>query len=740
MPRKRIKKKDPHQKREAGKYEHPVPSREFIMECLEEAGEPLSFNALLDAFDLKTPEEREGLRRRLKAMQRDAQLMCNRRQRYALVEAMELVSGYIQGHRDGFGFLIPDNEENPDVFLPAREMRHVFPLDRVLVRVTSSDRGRQEGMIVEVLERNTQTIVGRFYKESGVAFVDPDDKNIAQDIIIPPDDQMGAKKGEYVLVEIVLQPTKRHQPTGRIIEILGDKLTPGMEVELSIRSHDIPFEWPKSVLQQANKFSPSIKPSELKNRKDLRNLPFVTIDGEDARDFDDAVYCERHQGDSWKLYVAIADVSHYVKTKSALDTEAMERGNSVYFPSRVIPMLPEILSNELCSLKPNVDRLAVVCEMTVNKNAEVTRYKFHEAVIHSHARLTYTTVANWLTNKKTPDPQLFPHIQTLYQLYKCLLKEKKWRGAIEFETTETRVIFGKAGKIQRIVPLVRNEAHKIIEEAMLLANVTTAHYLEKSKLPTLYRIHEAPHESKLIALKDFLKAFGLRLPGGLHPTGQDYANLLKRVRERPDAHLLQMVLLRSLPQAIYWPENLGHFGLSYDGYCHFTSPIRRYPDLLVHRAIKHILRKQPRNKFIYSKEEMEAFSEHCSMTERRADLATRDALDWLKCDYMMNKLGEEFDGIIVDVTGFGVFIELKDVYVQGLLHITALTNDYYDYDATHHLLRGKRSGKIYRLGDAIRVLVARVDIDDRKIDFELPDGQLQTPKKKKSRKRSSKKR
>ncbi|MCB1827632.1 MAG: ribonuclease R, partial [Coxiellaceae bacterium] len=675
---KRKRKKDPHQKREAKKYEHPVPSREFIMERLQELGEPQNFNELLSSFSLKSAEEREGLRRRLKAMQRDGQLICNRRGKFASVETMELVKGYVQGHRDGFGFLIPE-DEGADVFLPAREMRSVFPLDRVLVRVISGDRPRREGVIVEILESNTETVVGRFYKEGGVAFIDPDDKNIAQDIIIPTGEQGNAKPGQYVLVEVLSQPTKRHQPTGRVIEILGDDLTPGMEVELSIRSHDIPYEWPESVKRQANKFSPEVKQSDIKDRKDFRDLPFVTIDGEDARDFDDAVYCEHLKDGNWKLYVAIADVSHYVKPNSPLDREAIERGNSVYFPSRVIPMLPEILSNELCSLKPNVDRLAVVCEMTVDDKAQVIHHQFHEAVIHSHARLTYTTVAAWLSGDKEANPELFPHIKALDHLYKMLIKEKMIRGAIAFETTETRVVFGQGGKIDRIVPVHRNEAHKIIEEAMLLANVTAAHHLEASKLPTLYRIHEAPDEVKILALRDFLKAFGLRLNGGLNPTGRDYTNLLTRIADRPDVHLLQMVMLRSLPQAIYWPENLGHFGLSYDGYCHFTSPIRRYPDLLVHRALKHLIHKKPKKDFPYQLEDMEEYSEHCSLTERRADLATRDALDWLKCDYMTENVGKEFEGVIMDVTSFGLFVELNDIYVQGLLHITALHNDYYDF-------------------------------------------------------------
>lgn len=713
---KQYRKKDPHLKREAKNYEHPVPSREFILQHLEKAGKAVTFHELLTAFELTIDEEKEGLRRRLRAMQRDAQLIQNRRGKFALVKEMDLVSGRVQGHRDGFGFLITD-DDGSDVFLPAREMRGIFSQDRVLVQVTGFDRReRREGIVVEVLERNTKTLVGRFYKEGSMAFVDPDDKAITQDIIIPTGEQGKAEHGNYVVAEIITQPHKRRQPTGRVLEILGDHLTPGVEVELSIRSHDLPFEWPSSVLREAEKFSEKLTASDIRGREDFRDLPFVTIDGADARDFDDAVYCEPRKQGGWKLYVAIADVSHYVKPNSALDQEAIERGNSVYFPSRVIPMLPEVLSNGLCSLKPKVDRLVLVCEMNVSEKGLVTRYQFHEAVIHSHARLTYTTVANWLSGEKAGDENLMPHIKNLFKLFKQLLKQKKWRGAIEFETIETRIVFGKKGKIDRIIPVQRNDAHKIIEEAMLLANVTTAHFLEKSEIPTLYRIHECPKEEKLTALRDFLKAFGMRLSGGSDPSGLDYTNLLRRIRERPDAHLLQTVMLRSLPQAIYLPENLGHFGLSYEGYTHFTSPIRRYPDLLVHRGIKHLIKKK---KYPYKLEDMEEFAKHCSVTERRADLATRDAVDWLKCDFMLDKVGKKFDGVIADVTGFGVFVELKDIYVQGLVHITALVNDYYQYDTTHHQLQGKRSGKIYRLGDPIRVLVTRVDLDQRKIDFDL---------------------
>lgn len=711
---------DPHKQRETDKYTNPVASREYILEYLNEKGRPVTFENLATVFSIESPEEKEGLRRRLNAMRRDGQIISNRRGSYGLVKDMALVAGRVSGHKDGFGFLIPD-EGGSDIFLPAREMRQVFSDDRVLVRVANEHKRRREGCIVEVLERNTQTIVGKYYQDAGISFVDPDNKSVVQDILIPAGNEGGAEHGQFVVAKIITQPTPRRQPQGKVIEVLGDQLTPGMEVELALRAHDLPFRWSDAVLAEADKFATEVTEAEVGDRVDLRDKAFVTIDGRDARDFDDAIYCEEAAGGGWKLWVAIADVSHYVRRDTALEAEAELRGNSVYFPSRVIPMLPVNLSNELCSLKPDVDRLVMVCEMHVNAQGSVKKYKFHNAVIHSHARLIYDDVALMLDGKSAIPEDISPSLKAVYHLYKCLVSQRKLRGAIEFETTETRIEFDDDGKIAQIVPVERNDAHKVIEEAMLLANVCTSSFLQHAGIPTLYRIHEGPDEQKLLALRDFLKAFGLRLTGGASPTAMDYAKLLERTKKRDDAHLLQTVMLRSLRQAIYSPENKGHFGLSYDAYCHFTSPIRRYPDLLVHRAIKHMLKKNRAEGFRYTEENMFEFGGHCSTTERRADLATRDATDWLKCEYMLDKVGQEFDGVIVDVTGFGVFVELKNIYVQGLLHITALKNDYYHFDPIHHALRGKHSGKDYRLGDSIRVLVARVDLDKREIDFELAD-------------------
>lgn len=713
---------DPFYTREAQKYPNPIPSRELIMQYLEQKGRPVTRDNLIRVLGLENEEQKEALRRRLIAMERDGQIISNRRGSYALVDKLELIRGRVVGHKDGFGFVIPD-DGGEDVFLTPKQMRVVFPEDRVLVRIANIDRrGRREGFIAEILQRNTQQIVGRYFEEGGIAFVTPSNKDIAQDIIIPPDHEAAAKHGQMVVAEIIAQPNIRRQAMGKIVEVLGDHMAPGLEIEVAIRAYGLPHQWPKDVEEEIDHFSEHVVESDKQGRKDLRHLPLVTIDGEDAKDFDDAVYCERREQGGWRLYVAIADVSHYVKQPSALDKEALKRGNSVYFPTRVIPMLPEILSNNLCSLKPQVDRLCMACEIIISPEGKTLRSNFFEAIMHSRARLTYNQVAAALKDQTTTvSPDLLPHLQELNRLYHTLRKQREFRGALEFDTVETRIIFGEGQKIQQIVPTERNDAHRIIEECMLVTNVAAAKFLQHHKMATLFRVHEGPDLEKLENLRDFLKGIGLKLTGGDEPTPMDYAKLLSRIQGRPDEHLIQTVLLRSLSQAIYTPLNDGHFGLAYETYAHFTSPIRRYPDLLVHRAIRHILQGQTRETFSYDNIIMHRMGEHCSMTERRADEATRDAVTWLKCEYMQDKIGEIFDGIISGVTGFGVFVELKNIFVEGLVHITALKNDYYHFDPIKHRLKGKRTGSIYRLGDPIRVLVARVNIDNKEIDFELAD-------------------
>jgi ribonuclease R len=712
-----MKKKDPFHAREAASYEHPVPSREFISTYLEDVDVPQTFQEVFNGFELEE-SQMEGLRRRLRAMERDGQLIQNRRGSYALVKEMDVVRGPIQTHRDGFGFLLADDGKG-DIFLPARQVRGLFTDDVVLVRVVRvNNRGRREGVVIEVLERNTHELVGRIVIEDGIGFVTPDSNVMNQDLIVAEHDLNDAKNHDFVVVSILPQGDKKRQLKGRVLQVLGNQLTAGLEVDLAIRSHEIPFEWSEAVFKETKKLPTVVGKRECKGRTDLRHLPFVTIDGEDARDFDDAVYCEPLD-DGWRVYVAIADVSHYVGYKSAINLEAQDRGNSVYFPSRVIPMLPEALSNELCSLKPDEDRLAMVCEIEVRASGRAESYQFYEGVIHSHARLTYTQVMDTINGGDAIPSTVIPHVKELYQLYKKLFRQRQLRGAIDFDTTESRIIFGDHGKIDRIVATSRNEAHRLIEELMLLANSCAAGFLLQKDALILYRNHEVPDEQKLEALRDFMKVFGLRLTGAKEPAAMDYCKLLERIVKRPDAHLLQTVLLRSLKQARFETENKGHFGLAYEGYCQFTSPIRRYPDLLVHRCIKNAMKVKGYKKYPYDVEKMQHLGEHFSMTERRADRATREATDWLKCDYMKDKLGQEFSGVISDVVGFGMFVELDDVFVEGLVHINNLDDDYYHFDSAHHLLRAKRSGKVYRLGDPVHVMVARVDLDNRKMDFDI---------------------
>ncbi|MEX6501507.1 ribonuclease R [Pseudomonas zhanjiangensis] len=750
---------DPEAAREAEKYDNPIPSRELILQHLSDRGSPASREQLLDELGLAGEEQAEALRRRLRAMERDGQLIYTRRGTYAPVDKLDLVLGRISGHRDGFGFLIPDDGSD-DLFLSPAQMRLVFDGDRALARVSGLDRrGRREGAIVEVISRAHETIVGRYYEESGIGFVVADNPKIQQEVLVTPGRNAGAKQGQFVEVKITHWPTPRFQPQGDVLEVVGNYMAPGMEIDVALRSYDIPHVWPEAVVKEAHKLKPEVEEKDKDKRIDLRHLPFVTIDGEDARDFDDAVYCEKGGGSwrlfsgGWKLYVAIADVSHYVKIGSALDAEAQVRGNSVYFPERVIPMLPEELSNGLCSLNPKVDRLAMVCEISISKAGKMTDYQFYEAVIHSHARLTYNKVSAMLEQPKSSEGKalrgeygdVLPHLKQLYALYQVLLAARHERGAIDFETQETRIVFGAGRKIAEIRPTERNDAHKLIEECMLAANVATAAFMQKHEIPALYRVHDGPPPERVEKLKAFLTELGLSLHRGKSkegPTPKDYQALLESIRDRPDYHLIQTVMLRSLSQAVYSADNQGHFGLNYEAYAHFTSPIRRYPDLLIHRAIRSVIRSKldtphvkragaasmPKARiYPYDEPTLEQLGEQCSMSERRADEATRDVVNWLKCEFMKDRVGETFPGVITAVTGFGLFIELTDIYVEGLVHVTALPADYYHFDPVHHRLAGERSGRSFRLGDSVEVKVMRVDLDERKIDFEMVQGASQEP-------------
>ena len=719
---KMTRKRDPYRAREARKYKNPIPSREFIIETLESRGAPLKFEELAAVLGLKDPKKIEALSFRIKAMLRDGQLVKNRRGGLCVVNRKDLVAGRVIAHPDGFGFLKPDDGSD-DIFLSPRDMQSLWHDDRVVVQITGLDRrGRREGSLVEILERAHFHIVGRLHMDMGVGFVVPDNRRMIHRIIIPDEHLGGARDGQMVVVEILEHPTQWRQPIGKVIEVLGEHLAPGMETDVAIRAHDIPVLWPDEVEAEIAELTEEVPEAAKKGRVDLRDLPLVTIDGADARDFDDAVWCKRTPK-GWKLLVAIADVSAYVPRGSALDQEAYRRGNSTYFPDRVVPMLPEVLSNGLCSLNPHVDRLCMVAELYISRNGELTRSRFFEGVMCSHARLTYDEVAQMLYEK---DPnlrrrhrELLPHLEELDRLYRALAKARRARGAIDFETVETRFVFDDQGKLEAIVPYERNDAHRIIEECMLMANVAAARLLLRKKIPALYRVHERPSAEKLRELREFLAQLGLELEGGDEPTAADYSRLIERIRDRPDANMIQTVLLRSMMQAVYSAENIGHFGLAFPAYTHFTSPIRRYPDLLVHRAIRHLLTEKRADTFPYSFPEMATRGEHCSMTERRSDEATRDAADALKCEFMLDKVGESYQGVIVSVNSFGIFVELKDLYITGLVHITQLDHDFFHFDPIAHKLVGERTGKVYRLGDEVEVVVAAVNLDDRKIDLAL---------------------
>ncbi len=735
-------------------YTYSIPSREDVLGLFRSQKNALTAPAIAKA--LKVPDEALiGFERRLSAMERDGQISADRQGLYQLADPSGFVAGKVSAHRDGYGFLIADNG-SPDIFLPDQEMQKVLHGDHVLVRPQGLDRrGRIEGHIVEILSRANTHVIGRLLQENGAWVVAPEDKRIGQDITVIG--SVGAAKaGQVVSIELIDQPSRYAKPGGKIVEVLGELDDPGMEIEIAVRKFGVPHIFSDAAMKQAAKLPGTVQPQDLLERVDLRDVPLVTIDGEDARDFDDAVYCEPMKigrASGFRLLVAIADVSHYVKPNDSLDADALERSTSVYFPRRVIPMLPEKLSNGLCSLNPAVDRLTLVCDMVVTAMGEVVAYQFYPAVIHSAARLTYTEVASILGNTKGSEaakrPELVQHLSHLYEVFLALQKARFVRGAIDFETTETYIVCNPNGKIEKIIPRVRNDAHRLIEECMLAANVSAADLLIRHKHPGAYRVHAGPTTEKLNQLRTFLKQIGLTLGGGNTPAAADYASLMRQVKLRPDAPLLQTMLLRSMQQAVYTPDNIGHFGLAYEAYCHFTSPIRRYPDLLTHRAIKAILqgkryepkgipqsalnttvsnvaRKQQAKDKIAGTQKREqdqtiwdALGVHCSANERRADEASRDVENWLKCYFIRDKLGEEFTGTISAVTSFGIFVQLDALYIEGLVHITELGGDYFQYDEIRHELRGERTGRRFQLTDRLTVQVSRVDLEARKIDLSL---------------------
>ncbi len=712
-----------------------VPRRAEILDYLARHDQPVTDSSLYKHFSIRKGATRDEIDGRLRRMQGAGQVIVDRRGRIALPARMGMVRGRVTGHRDGYGFLTPD-QGGGDIYLPPRQMRKVLHGDRVVGRVVRVDRrGRQEGSVVEVLEHGNESVVGRLLEENGIAFLVPDDSRISQDILVPPEERGRAQPGQIVVAKIVRPPSPRMQPVGRVVEVLGEHMAPGMEIEIALRKHGLPFDWSAAVETELEAIDLDIGRRLLRQRKDLRKLPLVTIDGEDARDFDDAVYCEKN-GREWRLLVAIADVSHYVAPGTALDEEAYRRGNSVYFPRQVIPMLPELLSNELCSLKPDVDRLCMVCDMQIGSRGSIKHYSFYPGVMRSRARLTYTGVAAALSDTKSSiEPELSPILADLHRLSQLLRQARFRHGSIDLDLPETRIIFNPERKIERIEPVQRTDAHRLIEECMLAANICAADMMLVAEVPGVFRVHEPPALSKLEDVRRFLGEFGLSLGGGDKPTAKDYSAVVDACDGMPFAHVLQVALLRSLSQAVYAAENNGHFALGFELYAHFTSPIRRYPDLLVHRTIKQVLARQQVEYDEVDYLDLQQTAEHCSMTERRADDATRDVERWLKAEYMLERVGETYSGVVSSVTDFGLFVELDQLYVEGLVHITALGSDYYEFDTVKRRLTGRRSGVVYQAGERVEVRVVRVNLDEAKIDFELLTAEPRRPRRKRRRKR-----
>ncbi|MBT1452251.1 ribonuclease R [Glaciecola sp. XM2] len=719
--------KDPHFAREKEKYENPVASREYLLSILKENKAPLSFLEICQMVKANDEDSRIGIQRRLRAMEREGQIAFTREKKYEVQKQAELIRGTVIGHRDGFGFLKHSLTEK-DYFIPVHQMATVIHGDVVEGTIDGQDRrGRTEFRVNRVIEPRQEAIVGRYYVEQGVGMVIPDDNRICHEIMISEGNDKGARQGNVVVVEITQRPRRHVSAIGKVSEVLGEHMAPGMEIETALRNFEIPHQWPKSVAKSLESLTEEVPEEAKEGRIDLRQLPLVTIDGEDARDFDDAVYCQPIEGGGWQLWVAIADVSSYVRVGTALDTEAQNRGTSVYFPEKVIPMLPEVLSNGLCSLNPEVDRLCMVCEMSIDKRGKLKEYQFYEAVMRSHARLTYQKVWHILQGDETLIERYKPRVDDLHHLndlFGALKLARTGRGAIEFETQETKFVFNAQRKIENIVPLIRNDAHKIIEECMIMANVCAAQFIEKHTAEALFRVHDKPDEDRLLTFKNYLREIGIEFTSGDQPSPHEFTKVIHKTAHRLDKELIQTMLLRSMKQAVYDGNNIGHFGLALEAYAHFTSPIRRYPDLIVHRVIKAIINKVNGNKGckgakFYTEDEISQLGEQCSVAERRADDATRDVSDWLKCEFMQDHVGDVFDGVVASVTNFGLFVRLNDYHIDGLVHITSLASDFYRYDEVKQCLVGESYGLTYRLGDPLKVKVAAVNLDERKIDLIL---------------------
>jgi ribonuclease R len=698
-----------------------------VLNVLRKAGRPLRLDELTASFSQSGAAEAEE---QLTDLVRRGEIVVNRRGQYCLREQLAgLTVGTVQGHRNGDGALLPD-DGSAQIYLPAHQMREIMHGDRVAARIDGPRfRGKAQGTIVEVLERRTKEVVGRLHVEAGIAaYLTPDNPRITQRVLVPSGQLNGAESGQIVLAELIQQPSRTTGPVARVSRILGAHGAPGMETDIAIHSFSLPVEFPEEVTAEAETYGATIPQAAIQGREDLRDIELVTIDGEDARDFDDAVWCER-KGSGWRLIVAIADVAHYVQPGSPLDREARERGTSVYFPNRVLPMLPEALSNGLCSLKPDEDRLCICCELRVSDDGRITRSRFFEGVMRSAARLTYRDVGAFLEKPAARHDQKLEMVRerllALHGIYKAFTRARSGRGALELDTPELKLKFDEQGRVAALVEYPRNDAHRLIEECMIAANVAAARFLDRYRVPTLYRVHGLPEIDRLETLRTFMREFGLWLPAPDEITPEHLRDLLTKIGDRPDSGLISTAVIRSMPQAVYQPGNIGHFGLALEHYAHFTSPIRRYPDLVVHRGIRQVLREGDPQEMIAWHGAFPQLGQDCSFRERRADEATRSAVAWLKCYYMSDRIGEEYDGVVSGVVDFGLFVQLEGLQVDGLLHVSALGADYFGRDSSGFRMVGRSSGKIYKLGDRLRVRVTNVSLDDRRIDFELA-GEMQT--------------
>lgn len=700
-----------------------APGAAQLLAFLQASARLMKAEEIADQLGFKSAEGIEATRNLLEDLVLQGRLLRNRRGGYGLAEKMDLIAGSVLANSEGFGFLRPD-EGVGDIYLPPYQMRQVLHGDRALVSVVGRDRrDRPEGAIVSILSRRSPRIVGRYLEEAGFGVVAPDDQRIHQNLLIPHGKEAGAKPGDVVVAEIVEPPSAHRQPVAHIVRVLGEEVGTSLAIDMAIESHGLPHEWPEKVLREAAKIPEVVRPAQRKDREDLRELPLVTIDGEDARDFDDAVWCQRTRGGGYKLLVAIADVASYVKPGSALDDEAQKRGTSVYFPQRVVPMLPERLSNGICSLKPEVDRLCLVCEMRIDAQGETTRSRFFPAVMRSAARLTYNQVWQAVGERREDVraqlDKVLPELESLYALYQLLARRRSERGALDFEGQEVRFSFDEQGQIDAVRPYQRNDAHRLIEECMIAANVAAAKFLKRSKIPTLYRVHPRPPIHKYEELQEFMASVGMPIPAYEDLQPEDLMGILRRAKGRPDAALIEAVVLRAQSLAVYAPDCDGHFGLALSAYGHFTSPIRRYPDLLIHRAIYHALAKGKPADYLYSPAQMGELGRHCSANERRADEASRDVAERLKCAYMERHIGDEFDGVVTGVAAFGLFVEILETRITGMVHVTQLPNDYYHFDQGRRRLVGERLRLAFQLADRVRIKVLRVDALERRIDFRL---------------------